>query len=223
MPFPFQSLPLELRRLVYAYLLPVRATRKWIKLEGGLTVRTNRYIHTALLLVSKSLLDELLIVLATKREVCVETSSCRDMGYRLRGGWFRHYIRGTKRLSIHIHDKLFRDSRALWRDYSRKPAWTVISEDISTLIETSVDSSLGILNVNVQLPDEQAAQHFLDYFHERADAKLGKSRSIVDYTDKWNGLACKQLICTLDRDCGQLCVQITAKSPLRSVRSGLLI
>jgi hypothetical protein len=223
MPFPFQSLPLELRRLVYADLLPVRATRMWIRLEGALTMRANRYVHTALLLVSKSFLDELLIVLATEREVCVETSSCRDMGYRLHDGWFRHHTRGTKRLSIHIHDKHYRDSKALWRDYSRKPAWTVITEDVSTVIKASIDSSLGSLNVSVQLPDEQAAQHFLDYFDESADAALGNSRSIANYIDKWNNLACKQLICTLDRDCGQLCVQITAKSPLRLVRGGLLM
>lgn len=223
MPFPFQSMPLELRRLVYADLLPVRATKMWIKLEGALTVRANRYVHTALLLVSKSFLDELLFVLATEREVCVATSSCRDMGYRLHDGWFRHHTRGTKRLSIYIHDRRYWDSKALWRDYSRKPAWTVISEDISTIIKASVDSPLGDLNVIVELPDEQAAQDFLDYFSESADAELGNSRSIANYNDKWNSLTCKQLICTHHRECGQLCIQITAKAPLRLVRSRLLI
>jgi hypothetical protein len=215
MAFLFLSLPLELRRLVYAEILADQDSRSWLRLEGDLEVRTNRKFPTGFFLVSKIFVAELLVVLAASREMCIEGGSCRDIGNSLRGGWLQRQMRGTKGLSIHLKDDGQQDFNGLRWNRSSKISLASVAETIAELIRASADSPLDTFYVSVELADENRAQIFLDCILESVNVEVENSISPVKYKDKWNGFACKQLDCSLNRSQARLSVQIIAKSPLR--------
>lgn len=216
MPFPFQSLPLELRRLVYARLFPNRAEKTRLSPHGTLAIRTNCDVPTALLLVGKNFSRELLAVLANVREVQLEGGPRHDATDQLLASWSSLLVEGTKRLSLHMQDVDDQKYNMHWEGRKTRPADVEMAERINRLVSASAKSALRDFTITIDLRNADVTQRFLNVLYERNDGLFAEDASMTVYADKWLGLSCRQLRSSLERIDGQrLRVEITARSPLQ--------